>query len=101
MWRVSSPNGSGKESRKVCLELNSQIGFHNGLFKGCLVHPLKHAFSVFKQHYTHFHTIFDSCIFTHVFKHMYKHPSFRIKTIFCLGIIIKASCCGILGSVLC
>ena len=34
---------------------------------GCLVHSLKHIFSVFKQHYTYFHTFFYSQVFPHMF----------------------------------
>ena len=30
---------------------------------GCLVHVFKYMFSVFKQHYTHFHTLFHLHVF--------------------------------------
>ena len=31
--------------------------------RGCLLHNFKHMFSVFKQHYTYFHTIFHLHVF--------------------------------------
>ena len=33
----------------------------------CLIRPLKHMFSVFKQHYTYFHTLFHLHVFSHIF----------------------------------
>jgi len=35
--------------------------------RGCLVHPLKHIFSIFKQHYTYFYTLFHPQVFPHMF----------------------------------
>ena len=36
----------------------------NATFRGCLVYQLKHMFSVFKQHYTHFHTLFHPYVYS-------------------------------------
>ena len=55
---------------------------HLQKLRPCLVHPLKHIFSVFKQHYTYFHLLFHLHVFlymflnnkTHVFKCMYQTP---------------------------
>ena len=34
---------------------------------GCLVDMFKHIFLVFKQYYTHFHTLFHLYVFSHMF----------------------------------
>ena len=52
------------------------------IFRGCLVHNFKHMFLVFKQYYTHFHTLFTHTYFHTCFqttKHIFlsactKHP---------------------------
>ena len=54
--------------------------------RGCLIDMFKHMFSVFKQHYTNFHTLFHPCVFSHVsnnkihvFKHIYQIPPNMLK----------------------
>ena len=34
---------------------------------GCLVYVFKQQFSVFKQHFTHFHTLFHPYVFSQIF----------------------------------
>ena len=54
----------------------------NAFVKAYLVWQLKHMFSVFKQYYTYFHTLFYSHVFPHmfsnnkihVFKYIYQTP---------------------------
>ena len=42
---------------------------------GVFVHPLKHIFSIFKQHYMHFLIFFHSRVFPHIFSNTCtKHP---------------------------
>ena len=36
-------------------------------FRGCLINDFKQQFSVFKQHYTYFGTLFHSYVFLHMF----------------------------------
>ena len=39
----------------------------NNEFKGCLVCVFKQPFSIFKQHFTHFHTFFHRHVFLQIF----------------------------------
>ena len=60
----------------------TQTGTSKPKPRGRLVHNFKHMFSVFKQHYMHFHTLFHPHVFSHmflnnktyIFKCMYQTP---------------------------
>ena len=47
----------------VGLTGNGQGSLGHGRSEGCLVCEFKYMFSVFKQHYTYFHTLFHSYVF--------------------------------------
>ena len=49
-------------------------------FRGCLIDNFKQQFSVFKQHYMYFHTLFYSRISTHVFKQQFSIFKYMYQT---------------------
>ena len=74
-------------STKVCVRKKKEgggCGNEKWIFRGCLVHPLKYTFSVFKQHYTHFHTLFHPHVLPHMFlnnkTHVFKQQNTCFQT---------------------
>ena len=49
--------GTGWREKKI-------LEYFGGQLRACLVHVFKHMFSVFKQHYTYFHTLFHLHVFS-------------------------------------
>ena len=55
-------------SRGIALNLYSYFCCHGlQLLRGCLVCDFKQPFSVFKQHFTHFNTLFHPHVFPQIF----------------------------------
>ena len=65
MWRTMIGSHGLNSSNET--NLPSHPHNPNPNLRPCLVHPLKHMFSVFKQHYMYFHTFFHSHVFSHIF----------------------------------
>ena len=56
------------------LEFNSKfLTFFFRLLRACLVHVFKHMFSVFKQYYTYFYTLFHLSYFQKNWKLLFKY----------------------------
>ena len=77
----------GCDSISWCECSKVSIGYVKKILKFFWVHPIKHTFLVFKQHYTYFHIFFHPHVFTHmfsnnkihVFKHMYQTPLKKVR----------------------
>ena len=66
-------NNNNKKTIKVFMSPTTRLNCEQKLLRGCLVCVFKQPFSVFKQHFTHFHKLFHP----HVFPQMFLNNNFQ------------------------